>query len=107
MVSKATDPTMTRLMSLSPVLAQIFAAERAERAPRRGRDRPGVRDDRVLQGGAAVAAAAGLRAEGRQGLLEDGLGVADVVGQVPEDELDRDRLLGLVPAVIIRGRAQR
>src|SRR5215210_269099 len=66
----------------------------------------GRREDGALEGGAAGAGALGRR-EPPDGLAHDDLRVADVLVEVLDYRLDRDRVVPLVPAVVVGDERQR
>lgn len=83
------------------LLFQILADKRVQPLGGLGRDQPAVGDDGILQGAAAAAAAGSLRVGGRQ--PDDLLGHGHILVHHGQDGIHRNRLVGVVPAVVVGG----
>src|SRR5512140_408179 len=105
MVSKAREPTMTRLIGARS--RQVLPDERPQPFPRLPGNEPPVRDDGPAESVGAAAGGPGLRRKRSDRLPDDGLGVVDVVPEVLHDELDADGLALVAPDVVIRDEVER
>jgi len=83
-------------------LRQIFADQEVVFFPGIRRDQAWIGHDRGCQGGGTSARESGTRRRNMlRHLLQDTLRIADIGCQIANDHLDRHRLLGLMPAIII------
>src|SRR5256885_2484410 len=106
-LSSATEPTTRRSPTTTPLgrlppapLARKVLVEQEPQALRRPpRDRLRMRDDRIPQEARALARAP--RADGGDRRAQHVLGGRDVLQEVPDDRLDRHRLVRLVPDVVV------
>src|SRR5205814_1488090 len=98
-LSSATEPTTRRSPTTAPLgrrapaplTRKVLVEQEPQALPRPPRERLRMRDDRIPQEARALARAP--RADGRDRRAQHGLGGRDVLQEVLDDRLDRQRLL--------------